>query len=59
MKRVTRFLAGAWHELRRVKWPTFPQAMKYTVAVLTVMVFFALFSYGVQTLMAFVVDKIG
>ncbi len=59
MKKVTRFFAGAFYELKRVKWPTFPQVVRYTIAVVVLMTFFALFSYGVQTLMAFVVEKLG
>ncbi|MFV0499359.1 MAG: preprotein translocase subunit SecE [Bacilli bacterium] len=58
MKKLTRFLANAWHELKRVKWPTVPQVVRYTITVITVIVFFALFSYLVQILMAFVVDKL-
>ncbi len=58
MKKITRFLAGAWSELKRVKWPTFPQVIRYTIAVLFVMTFFALFSYGVNVLMAFINSNI-
>ncbi len=58
MKKLTRFLAGAFAELKRVKWPTFPQAIRYTIAVLFVMSFFAIFSYGVQFVMAFLIDKL-
>ncbi len=59
MKKVTRFFAGAFYELKRVKWPTFAQVVRYTFAVIVVMAFFAMFSYGVQTLMAFVIEKLG
>lgn len=58
MKKLTRFLANAWHELKRVKWPTFPQAIRYTLTVLFVVAFFAAFSYGIQALMAFIVSKL-
>lgn len=59
MKKLTRFFAGAFHELKRVKWPTFSQVVRYTIAVISVMAFFAVFSYGVQILMAFIIEKIG
>ncbi|MFV0425299.1 MAG: preprotein translocase subunit SecE [Bacilli bacterium] len=58
MKKLTRFLANAWHELKRVKWPSLPQAMRYTITVIFVVTFFAVFSYALQALMAFIVDKI-
>ncbi len=58
MKKLTRFLANAWHELTRVKWPTLSQAMRYTITVICVVVFFALFSYAIQAIMAFIVDKL-
>ncbi len=58
MKKLTRFLANAWHELKRVKWPSLPQAMRYTITVIFVVVFFALFSYAINAIMAFVADKL-
>ncbi len=58
MKKLTRFLPNAWQELKRVKWPTLPQAMRYTITVILVIVFFATFSYAIQALMAFIVDKL-
>lgn len=58
MKKLTRFLANAWHELKRVKWPSLSQAMRYTITVLFVVVFFATFSYGLQAIMAFIVEKL-
>lgn len=57
MKKLTRFLANAWHELMRVKWPTMPQVARYTVAVLFVIAFFALISYSVTAIMAYIIEQ--
>ncbi len=46
-------------ELKKVKWPTKKELIKYTISTLVFVIFFALFFYGIETLFAFVKGLIG
>ena len=46
-------------ELKKVKWPTRKELIKYTISTLVFVIFFALFFYGIETLFAFVKGLIG
>ncbi len=59
MKRITRFFAGAFAELRKVKWPSFDKVVRHTSAVIFMLVFFSLFSMGVRYVIAFIIKAVG
>ena len=47
--RVQRFFRETIGELRRVSWPTWPEARNLTVVVIIVLIVMALFLWGVDT----------
>ncbi len=59
MKSITRFFAGAFAELKKVKWPTALQVVRYTTAVIVFLVFFGAFSIAVQSMIAFLIKMVG
>ncbi len=59
MKSITRFFAGAFTELKKVKWPTALQVVRYTTAVIVFLVFFGAFSIAIQSLIAFLIKMVG
>lgn len=46
-------------EMKKVKWPTKKEMVKYTVSTLAFIVLFALFFFGIESLFAFVKGLIG
>ena len=47
--RVQRFFRETMGELRRVTWPTWPEARNLTVVVVIVLIIMALFLWGIDT----------
>lgn len=41
-------------ELKKVKWPTKKEMIKYTITTICFVVLFALFFFGIETLFAFI-----
>lgn len=46
-------------EMKKVKWPTKKEMIKYTISTLVFVVMFALFFFGIESLFAFVKGLIG
>ncbi len=46
-------------ELKKVKWPTKKEMLKYTLSTLIFIIFFAVFFYGIDTLFALFKGWIG
>ncbi len=46
-------------EMKKVKWPTKKEMIKYTISTLVFVVVFALFFFGIESLFAFVKGLIG
>jgi len=49
-----KFLKNVIKEMKKVKWPEKKYMLKYTVATLAVVIFFALFFYGINVVVALV-----
>ena len=49
-----KFLKNVISELKKVKWPEKKYMVKYTVATLAVVVFFSLYFYGLNVVVALV-----
>lgn len=52
MNKLLIFLNGVKKELSRVKWPTKKYMFKYSVAVLTLSFFFAIYFYAINFIVA-------
>lgn len=46
-------------EMKKVKWPTKKEMVKYTISTLAFVALFALFFFGIESLFAFVKGLIG
>ena len=46
-------------EMKKVKWPTKKEMVKYTISTLAFVILFALFFFGIGSLFAFVKGLIG
>lgn len=53
------YLKEVKSEMKKVKWPTKKEMMKYTISTLSFIVLFALFFFGIESLFAFVKGLIG
>ncbi len=58
-KRLGRFFAKSWSELKKVSWPSFKTVVKNTLIVLAVVLFFAVLIFGVDTGFMYLVKWIG
>jgi len=54
MKKIARFFANVKKEMKKVRWLTKKEMIKYSVAVLSIMIFFGLFFVGSDLLIGFV-----
>ncbi len=52
-ERIVRFFAGLKKELKRVHFPSRKELIKYSIATIVFVVFFALFFYAIDVLFAF------
>lgn len=46
MKKIIKFFKGVKKEISRVRWPNKKEMVKYSIATLVFILFFALFFYG-------------
>lgn len=54
MKAIARFLNGVKKEVGRVRWPNRKHMIKYSSATILTIVFFSLFFYAIDIVVAFV-----
>lgn len=54
MKKVKKFFSEVKKELTKVKWPDRKNMVKYSAATIVFVIFFALFFYAIDLLMALV-----
>lgn len=54
MKKIGKFFGEVKKELSKVKWPTKKDMVKYSIATIVFVIFFAAFFYGVSLLFALV-----
>ena len=47
------------NEMKKVKWPTKKEMLKYTISTLCFVVLFALYFFGIESLFAFIKGLIG
>lgn len=45
MKSIMKFLSGIKKEMERVRWPSLKDMTKYSVAVISILLFFSLFFF--------------
>ena len=55
---IQRFFRETMGELRRVTWPTWPEARNLTVVVLIVLVIMTLFLWGIDSVATFLLSRI-
>ncbi len=48
------YLKEVKSELKKVKWPTKKDIIKYTISTLVIVVFFAIYFVGIESLFAFI-----
>lgn len=53
------YLKEVKSEMKKVKWPTKKEMVKYTISTLAFVILFALFFFGIESLFAFVKGLIG
>ena len=53
-KSIINFFKGVKNEMGRVTWPSKKNMIKYTIASVVFIIFFALFFYGIEVVMAWV-----
>ena len=53
------FFKGVKKETKMVKWPSMKEQLKYSAIVLSMMIFFCLFFYGLDLLFTFVKGLVG
>lgn len=58
-KRIGRFFAKSWSELKKVTWPTFKKVVSNTLIVLAVVAFFSLVVFGFDTGFMYLIKWIG
>lgn len=54
MKALARFFANVKKEMKKVRWLTKKEMVKYSVAVLTIMIFFGMFFVASDLIIGFV-----
>lgn len=54
MKKIKKFFSEVRKEFSKVKWPNKKDMVKYSVATIVFVIFFALFFYGIMALMSLV-----
>ena len=54
MEKLLLFLNGIKKELSRVRWPNKKYMFKYSIAVLTLSLFFSLYFYTIDFIIAFI-----
>lgn len=54
MKKIRKFFSEVKKELGKVKWPGKKDMVKYSIATITFVIFFALFFYVIDLAVAFI-----
>ena len=54
MKKIKKFFKEVGKEFSKVKWPSKKDMVKYSIATIIFVIFFALFFYGIMALMSLV-----
>lgn len=54
MKKVKKFFSEVKKELMKVKWPSKKDMVKYSVSTILFVIFFAVFFYAIDLVMAFI-----
>lgn len=54
MKKIKKFFSEVKKELAKVKWPSKKDMIKYSIATIVFVIFFAVFFYSIDLLMALV-----
>lgn len=54
MKKIRKFLDEVKKELKKVRWPNKKEMVKYSVATITFVIFFAVFFYLIDLAVAFI-----
>ena len=54
MKKIKKFFSEVGKEFSKVKWPSKKDMVKYSIATICFVVFFAAFFYGIMALMSLV-----
>ena len=52
-KRISNWFKSVIKEVSKVKWPSKKEMLKYSIATIAFVIFFALFFYAIELLMAF------
>ena len=56
MKKIIKFFKGIKKEISRVRWPNKKEMVKYSVATILFILFFALFFYLFDTIVAILIE---
>lgn len=56
MKKIIKFFKGVKKEISRVRWPNKKEMVKYSLATITFIIFFALFFYAFDTIVAIIIE---
>lgn len=59
MKKLRKFFSEVRKELKKVIWPSFKNMVKYSTAVIAVIVFFSVYFYLVDVLAAYLKTLVG
>ncbi len=54
MKKLKKFFSEVKKELGKVKWPNKKDMVKYSIATITFVIFFAVFFYAIDMAVAFI-----
>ncbi len=56
MKKIIKFFKGVKKEISRVRWPNKKEMVKYSIATITFILFFSLFFYGFDAIVAVLIE---
>ncbi len=56
MKKIIKFFKGVKKEISRVRWPNKKEMIKYSVATITFILFFAVFFYAFDAIVAVLIE---
>ena len=59
MKKIIKFFKGVKKEISRVRWPKKKEMVKYSVATIIFILFFSIFFYGFDALVALLMELFG
>jgi preprotein translocase subunit SecE len=54
MKKIIKFFNGVKKEVERVRWPNKKHMIKYSAATIAAIMFFALFFYAIDIIVAYI-----